>query len=486
MTTRLKDANDLNEIFGKWALKFDSTKSHHVKVGTLYTPSTSYNASPMLCEAWLKPSAIAGGYWAVQGFGGKHIVLVGSFASGGRVVCSGNFHNGVQVNSYGSMDSSPADGWCHQAILYVPQDFWAGGSPATPSAFVYVNGVLSGTTASMTTPRTTGTGGDGSNDFEIGGTDHSNYDGRISQLRIFEGGLPFAPGSPPIAPLVIIPERSFRGGYYQLSDSVRVPVNLLYDFRTRWGKTIPDLGVGFNSGTHAGVLASAYSSGSVYGEADEFESNLPTWVLDELTAPVETIAAPTIPPSSIVYDSFSRADVTPAFGRTFSAGAMVLGVGNAEKAPGSTAWIGSGLTSAGIINRRAFSKSNTALPVVIETGTATHSVRINSGETGFTYMPLIVGRYADASNYVTFEFNAAGTVFCDEVIGGGLTGRGQIGAGAAAASITDFRADFAGNVVTVYVNGSSIGNFTGLTNTTGTKAGFTAGAYNRVNTFEVY
>lgn len=463
---------------GTYSLEFDDTAGHHVKVGSLYTLATDYNGSEMFLEAWIKTIGSSGGYYAVQGYGGQHIVLLGSFPGSGRATLAGNFNNGVQNNGYAAADTVPLDGWSHHAILYIPADHWGAGDPVSPTVYTYLNGVISSVTT-LTNPR--GAGGSSQNDFEIGGTDHSNWGGRMSQIRLFEGAIPFS-----AVPTIFSPEKSFRGGYY-IVGSTRVPVSLLYDFRNNTGKSVPDRSVGFNGGLHTGVLAANFTSLSTFGEPDNYETNLPEWVVDEVAAPVETIAAPTIPPTAILYDSFSRADVTPAFGGSFSGGQIVLPMGNLEK-PSGQAWLGNAINETGILNRRAFGFGiNEHLKYrYAPVGSATMDVRVASGSTDRAVMPQVLMRYSDNSNYVNVSINPNnGFMTYQNVVAGVDSGGFWPGSPSAIANVSTLRFVCSGTSITCYVDGVAYGTPV-TTALIGQNAGLRFPQYTRCDLFEVY
>ena len=177
----------------EWSLKFAGNKQHHTKAGPFYTPNTSYSHSPFFVEAWLKPGDLTGArYWIAQGYGGAHILLVGvNDAEPGRVKITGNLNDGINFNSFQSVDTTARDAWAHHAVLYVPTNHFGEGNPAAPTVFTFINGVLSSRTAVVNPRANSGNWWTGSNTLEIGGTEHSNFDGNISQVRLFEGSVPF-------------------------------------------------------------------------------------------------------------------------------------------------------------------------------------------------------------------------------------------------------------------------------------------------------
>ncbi len=461
-----------------WAIKFDGNKLQHVKAGPFYTPNTNYMSSPFFIEAWIKPGALPGArYWAAQGYGANHILLVGvNDTSPGRVNITGNLNNGININSFQSFDSTPRGVWAHHAVLYVPANHFAPGYPATPTVYTFVNGVLSSQTA-MTNPRiNSGNWNTGSNTLEIGGTDHSNFDGEISQLRLFEGTVPFVYdlGAGGAGAASFMPERSFRGGFYNPNDAVRAGVSLFYDFRRVTGKTIPDLGIGFNGGTHTGVLSSGYSSYGHFGEPDNYDTDLPTWGYDPVTVGTEIIASVPIPSNAILFDSFSRNDITP-----FTQRSMNLGLGNLEK---GGAWAGA-TSLYGILSQRSFGISNAVDPVYAEVGTMNMDVRARSGDNfNAGSLPTVYARYTNLGDHLSIYYNSNGYIYMQEVSGG---------INIQAAYVPNpgnndlLRIVVSGSTASFYSGNTLLQTFNRITRT-GTKAGFFMTGANRIDTFEVY
>lgn len=478
--TALLNDKQLEIEANNWSLKFDGSKQHHIKCGPIYTPLTSYAASPCFIEAWIKPGSLTGArYWAAQGWGPSHVLLVGFIddTDPDRVGMTGDFD---AANTYFSNDTVPRNVWGHFAMLYLPANYLTTGIPAVTSAYTFINGVLSSITPLTSNPRASSGGtGNGGNTFEIGGTEHSNFDGSISQVRLFEGAVPFVYdfgfGLPKF-----IPERSFRGGYYTPSNTVRAAVSLLFDLRDRTGNTIPDRGVGYNGGQHTGVLSSGYTSEGQMGEPDNYETNLPTWVRDPITVSTETITAPTVPSNAILYDSFMRQDVTP-----FSRNSLTnLGIGNLEK--GGT-WLGSPLVY-GILNRRCFGVGDGVYPVFAEVGQANMDVRIKTGDGNLNrdVIPYIFAKSSgvDGNNCLKMYYQA-GYLYMQELDAAG-TPVGANNTYAAFAGGTDqFRIVCTGTTAQFYAGATLLTTFTGVTRT-GTKAGFFTAGIGRVDTFEVY
>lgn len=459
-----------------WSLKFDGNKQHHIKVGPFFTPLTSYASSPCFTEAWIKPGNLTGArYWIAQGWGPGHVLLFGvtDAPDPNRVLLTGDFD---PANAYNSADTLPRNAWSHVAMLYLPANYLNPGIPATASAYTFINGVLSSITPLTSSPRASSGGlGTGGNGLMIGAYAHSNFDGYISQLRHWEGSVPFLYdfgfGLPKFAP-----ERSLRGGSYQPSNAVRADVSLCYDLRQRTGRTIRDLGVGFNGRTHSGVLSSGYDSDGLLGEPDNYETNLPTWVRDAVSLSSENIATPVIPPTAILYDSFMKQDKTPASEQSL----ISLGLGNLEK---GGAWLGSPSVY-GIINRRAFGVPDGVYPVFAEVGQSDMDVQIKSGDTNPETLPAVFAKSTgvDANNCL-FMYRIPGYIYTQELNSVGTAIQNTYHAFAGGTDLLRIEVD--GTTAKYYAGNTLLETFTGITRT-GTKAGFFAVGIQRVDEFAVY
>ncbi len=463
----------------EWSLRFDGNKLHHIKSGPFYTPNTSYTHSPFFAEAWIKPGDLSGGrYWIAQGYGGSHILLIGVVdAEPGRVGITGNLANPTtHANSFRSLDSTARGAWAHHAVLYVPANHFGENNPATPTVYTFVNGILSSQTA-VTNPReSSGSWHTGSNTLEIGGTDHSNFDGNISQVRLFEGSVPFVydQGYGGSGAASFVPERSFRGGFYHPNDTVRAGVSLLYDFRRPTGKTIPDLGIGFNGGTHTGVMSSGHSSYGQFGEPDNYDIDLPTWVNEPMSFNDASLKGRVkVPATAVLFDSFSRSDVTPA-----SRGSMALGLGRLEK--GGT-WQGSA-SQYGVLSQRAFGVANAVQPIYANVGVANMDVRVRSGDSfNATTLPTVYARYSSPGDHLSLYYYN-GYIYVAEMSGGNIVQSASL---VYPGGSDRLRISVSGSTASFYVGDTQVHTLTNIT-LTGTNAGFSMTGMNRIDTFEVY
>lgn len=130
-------------------------------------------------EFWAMPAPNAGAtYFISDGYGGAHAILFGVANLGtrepGRYQLSGNIFNGSYLTSFGSDQGPAPNEWGHFAVG------WNGGD-----IVVYFNGVPVGKTAYIG-PRITPGGSQGTGRLLIGGSDHSNFRGRIAQVRGYE------------------------------------------------------------------------------------------------------------------------------------------------------------------------------------------------------------------------------------------------------------------------------------------------------------
>lgn len=245
-------------------------------------------------EFWAMPAARAGGgYMLSDGYGGGHALLFG-FVGDGRYVFSGNIWDGARVNTFTSDEGPAANEWGHFAVG------WDGEYVVT-----YFNGVPVGRTE-FRGPRISPGPGVGSSRLLIGGSDHSNFRGRIAQVRGYEGSNPRA-ASPYAA---FRPQTVFGVGGNLLS----------YYFRP--AERVADLApFGHDGRPHAGAVRGT-RNGILGGPCT---CPPPQFVLDptapdfsnpespgQIAAPVETPAP--APPGALVFDSFARAHSTYVLG----------------------------------------------------------------------------------------------------------------------------------------------------------------------------
>src|SRR6185295_1255275 len=165
-------------------LEFDGAQKT-VDYGNFWPAFT--DLGPFFWEFWAMPMGDAGAtYMLSDGYGGLHALLFGiaslNSSEPGRYEMSGNVNDGMSgsshIFSFGS-DSGPMSGeWGHLAVG------WDGHNIIT-----YFNGVPVGKTPYERPRQSTGIG-NGAGRLLIGGSDHSNFRGRIAQVRGYERNNP--------------------------------------------------------------------------------------------------------------------------------------------------------------------------------------------------------------------------------------------------------------------------------------------------------
>lgn len=283
-------------------------------------------------------------YMISDGWGGAHAILFGVANFGarepGRYQLFGNIWNGSNLTSFASDEGPAPHEWGHYAAG------WDGNY-----IVIYFNGVPVGKTA-FTGPRITPGGAQGCGRLLIGGSDHSNFIGRIAQVRGYEtynpredAGIVYASAAPET---VFSVDGSLLSYFFVPSEN------------------IADLSLyGQYGRQHAGLLHDTIN-GVPFPCAG---CPLPQFVIDptapdfahpeapgQLPAPVDNPAA--VPSGALTFDSFSRRNSTYALG----------GTGGLSKTEGGTVgqqnWLSgsvSGLPQPfGLLNGRAVILSNVA------------------------------------------------------------------------------------------------------------------------------
>jgi hypothetical protein len=441
------------------SLEFDSTKQHHVNHGIFWKPGVNHGV--FFWEAWVKPYANAQ-YVISDGYGGAHALLFGFSGGTTRLALAGNLWSNATNSgiSFGTDETVPINQWCHIAVG------WDGNNIVSfingiPSSIVPYNG-------ERTTPV-----GSGSGVLFVGGSDHSNFNGKIARIRGFEGVLP-------MDTLLnsFIPERYFRSTFLR-TDGEIVTASFLADYSIN-AKTYPDLSMGYRGANHIGLLSRDVDSG-FFGYKPDFSFNLPTWTSEPITAPVYTDQPLSIPAEAIVYDSFNRADSTYAFGS--------IGLGNADKSmqnlKSARKWHGTFVNQWGILGEKALNLGQSPNPVWLETGTSNMDVVVTrlpgafaSGNVGLVY------RYVDDLNY-GLAYVGSGQVYLFEYINGVIT---NVRTGVQPPIWSKFRIVANGNNITVYCGVSAVVTATSNNLLNGTKAGIkgTTGTGERFDDFTVF
>jgi hypothetical protein len=346
-------------------LEFDGTPKT-VDYGTFF-PEVS-RMGHFYWEVWAAPGNAAGAtYLLSDGYGGAHALLLGFGSLGtteeGRYQLLGDVWNTFGLSNglvYFGGDQGPAPGeWGHIAVG------WDGARIIT-----YFDGVPVGK-KDFTGPRISLGSGVGGGHLLIGGSDHNNYDGRIAQVRGYEGTNPreTSAAGPEVS---FAPDTLFSIGG-----------NLLSYYFTP-SRNVADLSpIGFNGSIHRGRLKGTLPP---YGTLHECpHCPLPQYVIDP-TAP--NFANPNNPgqmlaplatplPSSggaRIFDSFSRKNATLALGGTGGIGSTEAG------ALGPQLWRANVDPSQqqpfGLLNGVAVLLANSASVAWVPTGANTGSVGI--------------------------------------------------------------------------------------------------------------
>ena len=356
------------------------------------------NLGHFFWEFWAAPgSNAAATYMLSDGYGGAHALLfgVGSFNSSepSRYELLGNIFDGVRHDNYFGSDQGPAVGeWGHFAVGWDGQNI-----------ITYFNGVPVGKTPFHGPRRTPGPGG-GAGRLLIGGSDHSNFDGRIAQVRGYEDANPreALPGG---AEASFAPQTVFG-----------VEGNLLsYYFRSD-GVTVADLSRGYNGvnrvgwvrGTVAGILLDC---GSCPRPQFVVDPSAPNFAANTPAPPVIVPSAPAAPSGALVFDSFSRANSTYLFGSRGGLGSTEGG------SAGTQVWQSNqSPTSAqpfGILNSIAVLLANDTALAWVQTGSASGKldVRVDRrrGRWGRGIHTGLSFRVVNANNFFfAFTSDAAG------------------------------------------------------------------------------
>lgn len=339
-------------------------------------------------EFWAMPAGNGGAtYLLSDGYGGAHALLfgVGSFNTSepNRYELLGNIFDGVRFDNYFGSDQGPAVGeWAHLAVG------WNGENIIT-----YYNGVPVGK-APFHGPRRTPGFVEGGGRLLIGGSDHSNFDGRIAQVRGYES---------------INPRENLPGGVeasFAPQTVFGVEGNLLSYYFRSGGVDVADLSAGYNGvnhagwarGTSAGILSDCGACPPPQFVVDPYA---PNFAANTAPPPVSVATPPATPSGAIVFDSFSRANSTYLFGSRGGLGSTEAG------SAGSQVWqTNQSLTNPqpfGILNSMAVLLANDAaiawVPTRSSTGNLDVRVERRCGRWGRGIHTGLSFRVVDARNF---------------------------------------------------------------------------------------
>lgn len=445
------------------ALRFDSTKAHHVDHGAFWLPGVDYSTFywDMLVCPWM---ASGTGYIISAGYGGAHNLLLGFTASGGKFAVTGNIWDGAATKSFASSAKFDLNTWHHIAVC------WDGSE-----IVVYVDGVVEGVTAYVAATRSTPANTDSV--LFVGGSDHLMGSFDLAWIRGFEGTLPGVPNAS-YAPLraTTWPRVAFNN-----SGSTIIKAQFAADY-TQTCAVINDLSDGLDGVRHPGVRAIGINVGGFQGSYPavftyQDEADLPQWVSATYEPPVSTVT-PTIPPTAKVYDSFLNRQSSPFWSNSYTLGSTEGGTLGVLPWTMSDGMYG---ISSGSVFPVTTSTSEFAL---IDTSTQTQDIRITREGRRIA----IIARYTDANNHIQALFYDSGgtsALQLDKTVSGVTT---TLFSGNVGNFDADIRVTVSGTTVTVYMGGSQVTAQTSSPLPTGTKAGFGLSTQYlaKVSLFEVY
>jgi len=379
-----------------YVLEFDGSPKT-VDYGAFWPENV--NLGHFFWEFWAMPGGNAGAtYLLSDGYGGAHALLfgVGSFNSSepNRYELLGNIFDGVKFDNYFGSDQGPAIGeWGHFAVGWDGQNI-----------ITYFDGVPVGKTPFHGPRRTPGPGGGGGR-LLIGGSDHSNWDGRIAQVRGYEDSNP-REGSTGSVEASFAPQTVFSVGGNLLS----------YYFRSS-PRLIADLSQGYGGVSHQGFLRGTTTGIIFYCET----CPPPKFVVDPTApnfangtpSPQLTTSSPPVPPAgALVFDSFSRANSTYIFGGHGGLGSTEGGTAGTQawqtdRAPASS-------QPFGILNSIAVLLGNDAALAWVPTGSSTGNIDVrvdrSRGRWGRGIHTGLSFRVVDAENFFfAYTSDADGT-----------------------------------------------------------------------------
>jgi len=338
-------------------------------------------------EFWARPGPQAGAtYMLSDGYGGAHALLfgVGSFNTSevARYELLGNIFDGVRHDNYFGSDVGPAVGeWAHFAVGWDGQNI-----------ITYYNGVPVGKAPFSGPRRTPGPGGGGGR-LLIGGSDHSNFDGRIAQVRGYEDTNP-REGLPGGVEASFAPQTVFG-----------LDGNLLsYYFRS--SLSVADLSHGYNGLSHQGI-ARGTTAGIIFDcggcPPPQFvtDPSAPNFATGTPPPPGNTPPAAPPPGGALIFDSFSRANSTYTFGghgglSSTESGSAGIQLWQTNQAPANP-------QPFGVLNARAVLLANAMAVAWVPTGSVTGNVdvRVNryTGRWGSGIHTGLSFRVVDANNF---------------------------------------------------------------------------------------
>jgi hypothetical protein len=372
------------------------------------------NLGHFFWEFWARPGGNAAAtYMLSDGYGGAHALLfgVGSFNTSepNRYELLGNIFDGVRHDNYFGSDQGPAVGeWAYFAVGWDGQNI-----------ITYYNGVPVGKTPFVGPRRTPGPGGGGGR-LLIGGSDHSNFDGRIAQVRGYEDTNP-REGLPGGVEASFAPQTVFS-----------LEGNLLSYYFRSGGVSVPDLSRGYNGVSHGGSLRGTtagiiFDCGSCPPPQFVIDPSAPNFAANTPPAPVSTPTPSAVPSGALVFDSFSRTNSTYLFGSHGGLGSTEGG------SAGTRVWQTNQSAASpqpfGILNSLAVLLANDSALAWVQTGNATGrlDVRVERrrGRWGRGLDTGLSFRVVDANNFFFAYTNTTDGASGNQVLKAGYYLNGQ-------------------------------------------------------------
>lgn len=464
------------------ALEWDGSGTQSVYHGFFWTPGQ--DLGPCDWEAWLAPGEEAATYWISDGSGGAHAILAGFTydAPSGLNTVTGNMNGTLAGPSFSSGSDGLAPGeWGHVLIAF-----------DLTTIYTLINGVCCGQTAWTGGVRQSPSGDQGR--LFIGGSDHQNWRGKILAVRGLEG-FSRAANSP-----TWTPERPFHDWIDIGTQHVPASFLAVYD-RPTW--LVEDLSEGWQGRKHPGVVTGRWSDPVVMLDP-VLAARVPPRFSHDATLPYgnyglvvpvgATLVPPATPAGAKVFDSFSRANQTPAFQRTPSLGSTESG------SLGVLPWTVTNGQVWGILCGRAYPYGLNGTFALVEVGTSQQDVRVTRklGDGLNPAHPVTLALRCDGAGngYAAETANATGSRIILYKITNHLRAATLIDAGAAGTTWTKLRVvvDDVTDTFTLYVDDgaggwTNLGSAVDVTYQTATKAGLwqysTNDTYARFDDFTV-
>lgn len=444
------------------ALYFDETYHQHVNHGPYWNRGT---AAPATCfyEAWVSPVTGAE-YVFSDGYGGSHNLLFGfDGLAAGYGGLTGNMYIAGAAATFTSQDKMYEGDWHHIAV-----------GRGASFIYVWVDGVLSRRFTSVGTRQTTGDVSEGV--MFVGGSNHSNYNGYIRMVRGIEGDCPET--------ATFRPSNSFLSSYIPTGD-IPVGSSFIADYSTQ-ANIIADLSDGYLGVKHPGVRKSELDgqmlgTWSPTGHTTGSISNLPTFRTFRFQAPSTFRGSQrSLPEGLVIYDDFSRANVTWAWNQTLTPGTSRTS--QVPTVPQADVGIIDGCAYSPVAAQGLYS---TGLGFcVYEAGKTNQRVRVERKNTDVSETYSWILRYTDENNFILGTIASGQYFSVYEKIGGNVASLAG-GGNDVGTTWSYIELDVAGATVNTYVDGGTTIQTQTTTLLTGTKAGFAVADRGRVREVRV-